>query len=117
MLKIEADYVIVGAGAAGCLLANRLSADPASGVILLEARTRDWNPLMRVPMLAGLLYDLPSINWGYETARQVNLGDRRIVWPRGKVVGGSTAINGVMYMRGTVTTTVDGGSWAGGLGP
>jgi choline dehydrogenase len=100
MRDIEADYVIVGAGAAGCLLANRLSADPARRVILLEAGPRDWNPLIRVPMLAGLLYYLPSINWGYETAPQTNLSDRRIVWPRGKVLGGSTAINGMMYMRG-----------------
>jgi choline dehydrogenase len=100
MGKIEADYVIVGAGAAGCLLANRLCADPVCRVILLEAGSRDWNPLIRVPMLAGLLYYLPSLNWGYETSPQAHLGDRRIVWPRGKVLGGSTAINGMMYMRG-----------------
>jgi choline dehydrogenase len=100
MRKIVADYVIVGAGSAGCLLANRLSADPDCRVILLEAGARDWNPLIRVPMLAGMLYYLPSLNWGYETSAQAHLNERRIVWPRGKVVGGSTAINGMMYMRG-----------------
>jgi choline dehydrogenase len=100
MEKIEADDVIVGAGSAGCLLANRLSADPSRRVVLLEAGPKDWNPLIRVPMLAGLLYYLPSLNWGYETSPQAGLDGRRIVWPRGKVVGGSTAINGMMYMRG-----------------
>ena len=62
MKRVQADFVIVGAGAAGCLLANRLSADPSCKVILLEAGARDWNPLIRVPMLAGLLYYLPALN-------------------------------------------------------
>jgi choline dehydrogenase len=100
MTRIEADYVIVGAGSAGCLLANRLSRDPSCRILLIEAGPRDWNPLIRVPLLAGLLYYLPSLNWGYETAPQGHMDDRRIVWPRGKVVGGSSAINGMMYMRG-----------------
>lgn len=95
-----ADYVIVGAGSAGCLLANRLSADPRNRVVLLEAGGRDWNPLIRVPMVAGLLYFMRSLNWGYETAPSPGLNGRALVWPRGKVLGGSTAINGMMYMRG-----------------
>ncbi|MDG2242114.1 MAG: choline dehydrogenase [Rhodospirillaceae bacterium] len=94
------DYIIVGAGAAGCLLANRLSVDSKNSVLLLEAGGTDWNPLIRMPLVAGLLYFTPSLNWGYSTAPQKGLQDRRIKWPRGKVLGGSTAINGMMYMRG-----------------
>ena len=105
-----ADYIIVGAGAAGCLLANRLSVDPANRVFLLEAGGRDWNPLIKVPMMAGLLYYLPALNWGYETEPQVALNNRCIAWPRGKVMGGSTAINGMMYIRGQRQDYDD---WAG----
>lgn len=100
MNAVAADYIIVGAGSAGCLLANRLSADPACRVLLIEAGGADWNPLIRVPMVAGLLYFWKGLNWGYETAPQPHLGGRAIAWPRGKVLGGSTAINGMMYMRG-----------------
>jgi choline dehydrogenase len=94
------DFVIVGAGAAGCLLANRLSADSNNRVLLLEAGGKDWNPLIRMPLVAGLLYFTPSLNWGYATEPQEGLQGRSVKWPRGKVLGGSTAINGMMYMRG-----------------
>lgn len=103
-----ADFVIVGAGAAGCLLANRLSADPSVRVLLLEAGGRDWNPLIRVPLLAGMLYFMKSLNWNYKTERQPGLAGRSLVWPRGRVLGGSTAINGMMYIRGN---RVDYDSW------
>lgn len=96
----DADYIVVGAGSAGCLLANRLSADPSVRVLLLEAGAKDWNPLIRIPLVAGLLYYLPSLNWGYETEAVSGLDGRKLVWPRGRVLGGSTAINGMMYMRG-----------------
>jgi choline dehydrogenase len=96
----EADFIIVGAGAAGCLLANRLSADPANRVLLLEAGGRDRNPLIRVPLLAGFLYYVKSLNWPYRTEPDPGLNGRSLVWPRGRVLGGSTAINGMMYMRG-----------------
>ncbi len=96
----DADFIIVGAGSAGCLLANRLSADPSTKVILLEAGGRPRNPLMRVPLLAGVMYYAKSLNWGYETEPQQHCDNRRLVWPRGKVLGGSSAINGMMYMRG-----------------
>lgn len=99
-MHVEADYIVVGAGSAGCLLANRLSADPGSRVLLLEAGGRDWNPLIRIPLVAGLLYYMPSLNWGYETEAQAGLDGRSLVWPRGKVLGGSTAINGMMHIRG-----------------
>ena len=94
------DYVIVGAGSAGCLLANRLSADRNVRVALIEAGVRSRNPLIRVPMAAGLLYFMKSLNWGYETTPQPGLNGRSLVWPRGRVLGGSTVINGMMYVRG-----------------
>lgn len=94
------DFIVVGAGAAGCLLANRLSANPANRVLLLEAGGKDWNPLIRMPLVAGLLYFTPSLNWGYATEAQSHMNGRSLKWPRGKVLGGSTAINGMMYMRG-----------------
>jgi choline dehydrogenase len=100
MKDVDWDFIIVGAGSAGCLLTNRLSADPRNKVLLLEAGPRDWNPLIRIPLVAGLLYYLPSLNWGYETESEAGLGGRKIVWPRGKVLGGSSAINGMMYVRG-----------------
>lgn len=93
------DYVIVGAGSAGCVLADRLSADGAS-VLLVEAGGGDRNPLFRVPLLAGVAYWHKATNWNYETAPQPGLDGRRIKWPRGKVLGGSSTINGMMYMRG-----------------
>jgi choline dehydrogenase len=99
-MEPEADFIVIGAGAAGCLLANRLSADPKNRVVLLEAGPRDRNPLIGVPLLAGFLYYLKSLNWPYRTEPDPGLNGRSLVWPRGRVLGGSTAINGMMYMRG-----------------
>lgn len=96
----EVDYIVVGAGSAGCLLANRLSKDPAHRVLLIEAGERDWNPLIRIPLVAGLLYFMKSLNWNYATEPEPGLDGRRIVWPRGRVLGGSSAINGMMHIRG-----------------
>ncbi len=96
----EFDYVIVGAGSAGCVLANRLSADPASRVLLIEAGARDRNPLLRVPILTSHWLRGRWHNWRYETEPQPGLDGRRIAWPRGKVLGGSSAINGMVYTRG-----------------
>ncbi len=96
----DADFIIIGAGSAGCLLANRLSADPGTRVVLLEAGGRDRNPLMRVPLLAGVMYHAKSLNWGFTTVAQPHLDGRALIWPRGRVLGGSSAINGMMYMRG-----------------
>ncbi len=94
------DYVIVGAGSAGCVLANRLSEDGSCSVLLIEAGGRDSNPLIKVPMAAGLVYYWRSINWNYTTVPQRGLAGRSIAWPRGRVLGGSSSINGMMYMRG-----------------
>ncbi len=94
------DFVVVGAGSAGCVLANRLSEDGRHQVLLVEAGPRDTNPVIRVPLAAGLAYFWKSINWNYEIAPQVHLGNRSFPWPRGRVLGGSSSINGMMYMRG-----------------
>ena len=94
------DYVIVGAGSAGCVLANRLSADPDCSVLLIEAGSRDRNPLFRLPMLMGRLFHSGIYSWRYHTEPVPSLGGRSLYWPRGKVLGGSSTINGMVYVRG-----------------
>ena len=98
--QIEADYIVVGAGSAGCVVATRLSEDSGARVLLLEAGGADWNPLIRVPLLTRVLFNLPSLNWGYETEAEPGLDGRRLLWPRGKVLGGTSSINGMTYVRG-----------------
>lgn len=94
------DYVIVGAGSAGCVLANRLSANPATRVLLLEAGGRDWHPFIHMPAGIGKLAASPRHNWNYTTEPEPNLDGRRLWWPRGKVLGGSSSINAMCYIRG-----------------
>jgi choline dehydrogenase len=94
------DYIVVGGGSAGCVLANRLSADPAAQVLLVEAGARDWNPLIRVPLMAAWFMQHRFHNWAYTTEPEPGLGGRKIAWPRGRVLGGSSAINGMVYTRG-----------------
>jgi choline dehydrogenase len=96
----EFDYIIVGAGSAGCVLANRLSARPDLSVLLLEAGGSDWNPLFRVPIMTGTLLRQRYANWFYFTEPEAQLDGRRIFWPRGRVLGGSSSINGMVYTRG-----------------
>ena len=96
----EHDFVVIGGGTAGCVLANRLSAGPKTSVALLEAGGEARHPFIHIPLMAGLVYFMRSINWGYETEPEPHLDGRRIPWPRGKVLGGTSAINGMMYMRG-----------------
>ncbi|MES1926470.1 choline dehydrogenase [Salinisphaera sp. T31B1] len=94
------DYVIVGGGSAGCVLANRLSADPDVSVCLLEAGPADWNPLIHIPIgIIGLMWS-KLFNWAYYTAPQKHMGGREMFWPRGKTLGGSSAINAQCYTRG-----------------
>ena len=98
-MVIDADYVIVGAGSAGCVLADRLS-EGGARVLLLEAGPTDRHPMIHVP--AGILSLLhnPKVNWNYSSEPEPNSGNRRIHWPRGRVLGGSSSINGMLYVRG-----------------
>ena len=97
---LEYEYIVVGAGSAGCVLANRLSQDPANRVLLLEAGSRDTNYLFRLPMLMGKLMHSGIYNWKYETEPEPHLDGRQVFWPRGRVLGGSSTINGMIYVRG-----------------
>ncbi len=94
------DYVIVGAGTAGCVLANRLSEDRANRVCLIEAGPKDTHPFIHVPALVAAAMVKPSIVWGYWTVPQQNLNGRKVPIPRGRVIGGTSSINGMVYMRG-----------------
>ena len=94
------DYVIVGAGSAGCVLANRLSEDPGTSVLVLEAGPLDRNLMIHVPAGVYHAHKNPAINWNYESEPEPHLDERNIDLPRGKVIGGSSSINSMVYMRG-----------------
>ncbi len=94
------DYIVVGAGSAGCVLANRLSASGQHHVLLLEAGPADRSPWIHLPLGYGKLFNHPTYNWLYKTAPEPYLDDRQISQPRGRVLGGSSSINGLVYMRG-----------------
>jgi choline dehydrogenase len=94
------DYVIVGAGSAGCVLANRLSEDPAVTVALIEAGGRDRNPWIHIPAGYYRNFSNPAITWQFGSGPEPHLDGRTIPWPRGRVLGGSSAINGLLYVRG-----------------
>ena len=96
---MQADYVIVGAGSAGCVLANRLTEDPNTRVILLEAGGKDTNPYIHIPAGYMKLLDHPKVTWGYKADKDSGLNGREIPYPRGKVLGGSSSINGMIYIR------------------
>jgi choline dehydrogenase len=96
---MQADYVIVGAGSAGCVLANRLTEDPDTRVILLEAGGKDWNPYIHIPAGYIKLLDHPTITWGFTADKDSGLNGREIPYPRGRVLGGSSSINGLIYIR------------------
>jgi choline dehydrogenase len=94
------DYIIVGAGSAGCVLANRLTENSRNTVLLLEAGPRDTNVWIHVPLGYGKLFARTDVNWAYESEPEPALNGRRIFTPRGKVLGGSSSINGLVYIRG-----------------
>jgi choline dehydrogenase len=96
----EFDYVIVGAGSAGCVLANRLTADGKHRVLLLEAGPKDTNIWIHVPIGYGKLFKEKTVNWMYQTEPEPGLHGRQVFQPRGKVLGGSSSINGLLYVRG-----------------
>ena len=92
------DYLIVGAGSAGCVLANRLS--ETHRVLLLEAGPRDWHPFIHMPAGLAKLVGQKNANWDYTTEPEAELQQRRLWWPRGRVLGGSSSINAMCYIRG-----------------
>jgi choline dehydrogenase len=97
---VEFDYIIVGAGSAGCVLANRLSASGKNSVLLLEAGPKDRNIWIHVPLGYGKLFKDKTVNWMYQTEPEPGLDGRTVFQPRGKVLGGSSSINGLLYVRG-----------------
>jgi choline dehydrogenase len=94
------DYIVVGAGSAGCVLANRLTASGRNRVLLLEAGGPDRNIWIHIPLGYGKLFSNPKVNWLYTTEPEPELNNRRVIQPRGKVLGGSSSINGLLYIRG-----------------
>lgn len=97
----EADYVIVGGGSAGCVLAARLSEDPTTKVTMLEAGPWDRNPWIHIPMGFARLYVTKKFDWNYQTEAEPELGGRSVYWPRGRVIGGSGSVNGLVFLRGS----------------
>ncbi len=98
--QLTFDYVIVGAGSAGCVLANRLSEDPSTQVLLLEAGGNDFNPWIHIPVGYFKTMHNPATDWCYKTEPDQGIADRQLQWPRGKVLGGSSSLNGLLYVRG-----------------
>jgi choline dehydrogenase len=96
----EFDVVVVGAGSAGCVLSARLTENPDITLCAIEAGGRDRNPWIHIPLGFGKVVPNPNVNWGYQTEPEPGLGGRSIVWPRGKVLGGSGSINGMVFLRG-----------------
>ena len=100
MTEKRFDFIVVGAGSAGCVLANRLSENPRNSVLLIEAGSRDTNPWIHIPVGYFKTMHNPKTDWCYRTEPDPGLNGRSIKWPRGKVLGGSSSINGLLYVRG-----------------
>jgi choline dehydrogenase len=113
--ELTADYVIVGAGTAGCVLAARLTENPGVSVLLVEAGARDRHPFIHVPAGFLRLLEHPKITWGFKTAPHADTGNRALIFPRGRGLGGSSSINGLLYVR-PFPEDIDGWSSAGAQG-
>jgi choline dehydrogenase-like flavoprotein len=100
MSRVGYDYVIVGGGSAGCVLAHRLTEDPSARVLLIEAGGHDINPLISIPLGMGKMHAWRMHDWGYETEPEPKLDNRRLEAMRGKVLGGCSSINVMAYTRG-----------------
>jgi choline dehydrogenase len=98
--KARFDYIVVGAGSAGCVLANRLTESGRHRVLLIEAGGHDRHIWIHIPLGYGKLFDNAKVNWLYKTEPEPELNNRQIIQPRGKVLGGSSSINGLLYVRG-----------------
>ena len=109
----EFDYIIVGAGSAGCVLANKLGANKSTRLLILEAGPMDWNLMIHIPAGVHSAWCDPKFNWNYQTEVESELTNRQIFMPRGKVIGGSSSINSMVYMRGH---PLDYDRWASELG-
>jgi choline dehydrogenase len=98
------DYVVVGAGSAGCVIAHRLTEDPAVRVLVLEAGGSDTSAIFRKPGMLAIVYQVPRLkkkaDWGYSTTPQKHMNDRQMPWTRGKIIGGCSTVNGMLYVRG-----------------
>jgi choline dehydrogenase-like flavoprotein len=98
------DYVVVGAGSAGCVIAHRLSEDPGVRVLVLEAGGSDTSAVFRKPGMLAIIYQVPQLkkkaDWGYATEPQTHMNDRKMPWTRGRIVGGCSTVNGMLYVRG-----------------
>jgi choline dehydrogenase len=97
---LEADYVIVGAGSAGCALAYRLSENGKHRVLVLEFGGTDFGPLIQMPAAFSIPMNMSTYDWGYRSEPEPHLGGRQLATPRGKVIGGSSSINGMVFVRG-----------------
>lgn len=97
---MEFDFIVIGAGSSGCAVAGRLSENGKFSVLLLEAGGRDWSPWLHIPIGYGKAYYNKRLNWMYYTEPEDGLGGRQVYWPRGKVLGGSSAINAMIFIRG-----------------
>jgi choline dehydrogenase len=113
-VPVSCDFLIVGAGSAGCVLANRLSEDPSVRVVLVEAGPSDSSWLIRTPAAVGALIRHARFNWNFSTTAQPHLNGRRLPQPRGRVIGGTSSINGMVYIRGS---PLDFDDWAAAGNP